>query len=125
MDDIHLYLLRCADGSYYVGLTRRPVAERFSEHVSGLVPGYTSHRRPVHLVYAESFQRLTDAIAAERQIKKWSRAKKEALIRGDFAALKALAKRKGAPRDAPYRALPSSSSGQGSPHERGFRFSGS
>ena len=66
---------------------------RVAEHNAGTLEGYTSTRRPVTLVYSEWFQRITDAIAAERQIKGWSRAKKEALIRGDFATLRALSKR--------------------------------
>jgi putative endonuclease len=56
--------------------------------------GYTARRRPVKLVFHEKFDRITDAIAAERQLKNWSRAKKEALIRGDYDALRALAKSK-------------------------------
>jgi putative endonuclease len=54
---------------------------------------YTFPRRPVKLIFAEHYDRIVDAIAAERRIKGWSRAKKEAYIRGDFAALGALAKR--------------------------------
>jgi putative endonuclease len=58
-----------------------------------ITAGYTATRRPVRLVFSQWFERITDAIAAERQIKGWSRAKKEAVIRGDFEALPALAKR--------------------------------
>jgi putative endonuclease len=58
-----------------------------------LYEGYTSKRRPVVLVYHEHFERITDAIAAERRIKGWSRAKKEALIAGDWPAMQWLAKR--------------------------------
>jgi putative endonuclease len=96
----YVYMLECADGSYYVGLTRRQYLEtRISEHEQGLVPGYTSARRPVKLVWVEHIPRLIDAIAAERRIKGWSRAKKQALIRSDWAALQTLAKRRGgAPR---------------------------
>jgi len=89
-----LYILRCADGSYYVGTARTTLEQRIDEHDSGHFGGYTATRRPVTLVYSDWFDQITDAIAAERQIKGWSRAKKEALIRGDFEALKALAKRK-------------------------------
>jgi putative endonuclease len=64
-----------------------------SEHQLGLYEGYTSKRRPVVLVYHEHFERITDAIAAERRIKGWSRAKKEALIAGDWPAMQWLAKR--------------------------------
>ncbi|MFT5488910.1 MAG: putative endonuclease [Paracoccaceae bacterium] len=66
---------------------------RIAEHNAGKYGGFTSYRLPVKLVYAESFGRITDAIAAERQIKGWGRAKKEALIRGDFGELKTLASR--------------------------------
>ena len=89
-----LYILRCADGSYYTGTTRATLELRLAEHNSGHYDGYTSKRQPVTLVYSQWFERITDAIAAERQVKGWSRAKKEALIRGDFDALKVLAKRK-------------------------------
>lgn len=87
-----VYILRCADGSYYTGITRRSLEERVGEHNSGLIPGYTASRRPVELVFADSFERIDQAIARERQIKGWSRAKKDALIRRDYAALPALAR---------------------------------
>ena len=86
-----VYLLRCGDGSYYVGSTRASLDRRVGEHNSGLLGGYTASRRPVTLVFAQEFDRITDAIAAERQLKGWSRAKKEALIRGDFEMIRALA----------------------------------
>src|ERR1043165_1373946 len=92
-DGAYLYILQCADGSYYCGTARQGLELRIAEHNSGVLGGYTSTRRPVVLVYSDWFQRITDAIAAERQIKRWSRAKKEALIRGDFDALRRLAKR--------------------------------
>jgi putative endonuclease len=66
---------------------------RVHEHNAGAYGGYTSTRRPVTLVYSQWFERITDAIAAERQVKGWSRAKKEALIRGDFGALPELSRR--------------------------------
>ncbi len=89
----YVYILRCADGSFYTGLTRRPVEERASEHNSGLIDGYTARRRPVELVWSEEFHWAADAIAAERRIKKWSRRKKTALIAGDWDALKQAAKK--------------------------------
>jgi len=89
------YMLRCADGSYYVGSARGDDLEpRVAEHQAGARPGYTYTRRPVRLVWSERFDRITDAIAAERKIKGWSRAKKEALIKGDWAQLQLLAKRR-------------------------------
>jgi putative endonuclease len=88
-----LYILRCADGSYHVGTTRTTLEYRLAEHNAGHYGGYTAKRLPVTLVYSQWLDSITDAIAAERQVKGWSRAKKEALMRGDFEALKVLAKR--------------------------------
>jgi putative endonuclease len=90
----HVYILRCADGSYYVGSARLGLDRRVSEHNQGTYGGYTSKRLPVALVWAEHFADITDAIAAERQIKGWSRAKKEALIKGDYVLIRQLAKRR-------------------------------
>ena len=91
-----VYMLRCADGSYYVGTaTGDDLTRRIAEHNSGAYPGYTSTRRSVHLVWSEHFARITDAIAVERQVKGWTRAKKEALIKGDWGRLQQLSKRRG------------------------------
>ena len=90
----YVYRLRCVDGSYYVGSARHGLERRVGEHNEGVYGGYTSTRRPVTLVWADHFQSITDAIAVERQIKGWSRAKKEALIRGDYDAMQILAKRR-------------------------------
>ena len=89
-----VYILLCADGSYYTGLTRKEVDTRVSEHNNGVFGGYTALRRPVRLVYSAYFDLLTEAIETERRIKGWSRAKKAALIRGDYEALSALAARR-------------------------------
>lgn len=89
---VHLYILRCSDGRYYVGTTRGSLERRVAEHNAGTFGGYTAARRPVKLVYRESFARVSDAIAMERRLKGWTRAKKEALIGGDFSALKRLAR---------------------------------
>ncbi len=91
----HVYMLKCADGSYYVGSARLGLDRRISEHNNGTYRGYMSKRLPVTLVWAEHFLNITDAVAVERQIKGWSRAKKEALIRGDYGAIRTLAKRRG------------------------------
>jgi putative endonuclease len=64
------------------------------EHETGAYPGYTFTRRPVQLVWSEHFSRITDAIAVERQLKGWSRAKKKALIRGDWDSIRVLARRR-------------------------------
>jgi putative endonuclease len=93
MDGACLYILRCADGSYYVGTTIVSLDRRVAEHQSGTYDGYTSTRRPVKLVYHQHFPHLENAAAAERQVKGWRRDKKEALIRGDFALLPSLARR--------------------------------
>jgi putative endonuclease len=79
---VYVYMVRCADGSYYVGsATGEDLAPRIDQHNAGAYPGYTFTRRPVVLVWSERFERITDGIAVERQIKGWGRAKKEALIR--------------------------------------------
>jgi predicted GIY-YIG superfamily endonuclease len=88
----HVYIVRCADGSFYVGSTRTSLEARVSQHNDGTFGGYTSRRRPVDLMFHQEFDRISDAIAAERQIKGWTRAKKQALLRGDFAALRVLAR---------------------------------
>jgi putative endonuclease len=90
----HLYIVRCADGRYYCGTARQGLELRVAEHNAGYFGGYTAARRPVTSVFSQWFERFIDAVAAERQVKGWSRAKKEALIRGDFETLKMLAKRK-------------------------------
>ena len=90
-----LYILRCADGSFYVGTTRKDLESRIAEHNTAAFGGYRSTRRPVTLVFAEHFETITDAITAEQQIKGWSRAKKEALIVGNWTRIKTLAKRRG------------------------------
>jgi putative endonuclease len=89
-----LYIVTCSDGSYYVGTTRTELEPRVAEHNTGHFLGYTSKRRPVTLAFSQHFENVSDAISAERQVKGWSRAKKEALMQGDFEALRLLAKRK-------------------------------
>jgi putative endonuclease len=91
----HLYILRCADASYYAGTTVGSLERRVAEHQAGAYDGYTALRRPVELVFHQQFDRWDDAAAAERQVKGWRRDKKEALIRGDFTALPSLARRVG------------------------------
>ena len=88
-----VYILCCRGGSYYVGSARGDLARRVAEHNAGKCDGYTARRRPVELVFHQEFDRVADAVAAERQIKGWRRAKKEALMRGDFALLSQLASR--------------------------------
>jgi putative endonuclease len=97
---VYVYMLRCADGSYYVGsATGDDLAIRVDQHNAGAYKGYTFTRRPVVLVWSEHFDRITDGIAAERQIKGWSRAKKEALLRSDWTRVIELShRRQGQPR---------------------------
>jgi putative endonuclease len=85
--------LRCSDGSHYTGTARSGLEQRIAEHNARTYDGYTAKRRPVTLAYSDWFDQITDAIAAERQVKGWSRAKKKALIRGDFDQLRELSKR--------------------------------
>ena len=87
----HTYILRCADGSYYVGHTD-DLERRIAEHQAGTLGGYTAQRRPVTLLWAQSFQTRDDAFAAERQLKGWSRAKKEAMMTRDWELISILAR---------------------------------
>jgi predicted GIY-YIG superfamily endonuclease len=89
----NIYILQCSDKSYYVGHTNN-LTERNNKHNAGRAVRWTACRLPVHLVYKETFKTLKQAMKRERQIKKWSRAKKEALIRGDTKTLRTLAKKK-------------------------------
>ena len=87
----YTYLLRCNDGSYYAGHTD-DIDQRIAQHQSGALGGYKARRRPVTLVWSDSFMTRDEAFAAERKIKGWSRAKKEALIAGDWALISMLAR---------------------------------
>ncbi len=90
----YVYILKCRDGSYYVGITSN-LWERLLQHQEGFYTEcYTFKRRPVELVFYAEFTNVELAIEKEKQIKKWSRVKKEALINGDFEDLPNLAKKK-------------------------------
>jgi putative endonuclease len=78
----YMYMLVCADGSYYTGSTW-DLQRRLWEHQNGYGANHTAKRQPVELVHCESFDRITDAFRREKQVQGWSRKKKEALIRGD------------------------------------------
>ncbi|MDR6559447.1 putative endonuclease [Arthrobacter pascens] len=84
----YVYMLRCSDKSYYVGSTVN-LEWRLAQHHSGDA-AYTRRRRPVELVWAEEFERIDDAFFREKQVQGWSRAKREALIKGNYAALPGL-----------------------------------
>lgn len=86
------YILRCSDGSYYVGHTDE-VERRLAEHKTGAGSGYTASRQPVQLVWLQEFPTREEAKAAEAQLKKWSRRKKEALIGGRMEELRAAARK--------------------------------
>jgi predicted GIY-YIG superfamily endonuclease len=88
------YMLRCADGSFYVGCTT-DLDQRMGQHSDGTFGGYTSTRRPFQLVWVGETPTIHDAIDFERRIKVWSRAKKEALIREDWASIQLLSSRGG------------------------------
>lgn len=86
------YILKCADGKYYTGSTTS-LDERLNAYQLGVDPfSFTYNRRPVKLVWSESFATELEAAAVERQLKGWSRAKKEALIRGDWDAVHEIVK---------------------------------
>ena len=103
MTNTHVYILRCSDDSYYTGSYRgADIETRVSEHNLGVYKNaYTKRRRPVELIWSESFIRAEDAINLERQIKGWSRKKKEALIKGDWGEMSKLASRRNQPFETP------------------------
>jgi predicted GIY-YIG superfamily endonuclease len=89
----HVYILKCADDSYYVGMTIN-LERRLKEHQKGYRDSsYTSTRRPVELVWSGEMQTRADAIKVEHRIKGWTRAKKEALIRGERKGIHEIVKR--------------------------------
>lgn len=89
---MYVYIVECSDKSYYTGVCKN-LETRIFEHNAGLNNrSYTFKRRPVILKYQTFFNNPNDAIAAEKQIKGWSRAKKEALMREDWDLIKELAK---------------------------------
>jgi len=89
----YVYILKCAGDSYYTGVTSN-IDQRMQQHESAFYPDcYTASRRPVELIFYAEFTNIGFAIDKEKQIKKWSRSKKEALINGDFDQLPNLAKK--------------------------------
>lgn len=94
MREYYVYMLRCQDGSLYIGVTN-DVQKRLEQHQQGSDPlSYTYSKRPVELVYVESFRDVRDAIASEKRMRGWSHEKKEALIQNDIRRLKVLSRRK-------------------------------
>ncbi len=98
MKPFHVYILRCGDGTYYTGHTD-DLAVRMTQHHEGKI-GYTATRKPVELIWAGEFETREGALAFELQIKGWSRAKKEALMAGDWERIQALAASHGGLRQA-------------------------
>jgi putative endonuclease len=93
MKTMYVYILRCSDNSYYVGVTNN-LELRLEQHQQGINPGcYTFSRRPIELAFHEMFNSPEKAIQFEKKIKKWSKAKKESLINGDFENLIPLSKK--------------------------------
>ena len=86
----YMYILRCVDGSYYTGSTKN-LPRRLWQHQNGLGANHTAKRLPVELVYAQPFTRVADAFKREKQVQKWSRAKKESLMSSDWGRLHVLA----------------------------------
>jgi predicted GIY-YIG superfamily endonuclease len=93
MNDFYIYILKCDDNSYYVGHTD-DLEKRISEHESNTYDCYTSTRLPAKVVYTQCFATRGEALDSERQIKKWSRKKKEALIEQNWSEISLLAKKK-------------------------------
>ena len=86
----YMYILECADGSYYTGSTR-DLERRVNQHQKGEGAKYTRKKLPLKLVYMEEFSRIDEAYYREKQVQGWSRKKKQALISGDFDKLPGLA----------------------------------
>ena len=99
----YVYILGCADRSYYTGHTD-DLDRRLAQHAVGQASKYTAKRRPVRLLWAVDCQSREEAFALEKQLQGWSRAKKEALMRGAFDALPGLARgRSGRPEEVTLR----------------------
>ena len=90
----YVYILKCSDDSYYTGVTSNLEQRIFQHNIAFYPDCYTASRRPLFLVFYAEFTDINLAIDLEKQIKKWSRAKKEALINGDYDSLPNLAKKK-------------------------------
>jgi len=88
-----MYILECSDGSYYTGSTTNR-ERRIAEHQAGKGANFTKRRLPVVLRYSENYQLIFEAFNREKQVQKWSRQKKLALINKQFEVLPALSKKK-------------------------------
>ena len=91
MSTFYVYIVECADNSYYTGITNN-IEKRLAEHKRGLVTeSYTYSRRPIKLMFCQAFEDPSTAIEQEKRIKGWTRKKKEALIEGIWGKLRELA----------------------------------
>jgi putative endonuclease len=117
-----VYILRCRDGSYYTGHTDKPLELRLAEHELGRGSDWTRRRRPLQLVWSDATSSRYEALAFERRVKNWSRAKKEALIAGDWERVGYFAR---PPRERPSTSLGTNESlevHETSPDERNSPF---
>ena len=108
------YMLKCSDGRYYTGHTDN-LEFRVAQHETGGFCDFTSRRRPLTLVWSQEFGTRVEALDAERRIKRWSRAKKQALIRGDWASLSYFSR---PPHERPSTSL--GTNGEGGPQPKPF-----
>jgi putative endonuclease len=116
----YMYILECADGSYYTGSTK-DLERRLAQHQAGEGANHTKKRLPVKLVYFEEFQRIDEAFYREKQVQGWGRKKKEALINGDFDKLSHLAKNYTQyPRDVASASSASKESASSASRQSGF-----
>ncbi len=110
MKRYYVYLLRCMDGSYYAGVTNNLERRLWEHNNDPSSQHYTYSRRPVELVWAADYKEIKDAIRFEKQLKGWSRAKKEALIAGDWSEIIRLSNQKNALSGVPSAGGPSAGS---------------
>ena len=90
---LYVYIIQCSDDSYYTGVTHS-LYDRYLHHEQGVDPrSYTFRRRPFKCVYWEIYESPLSAIYREKQIKRWSHAKKKALVQGDIELLRSLSKK--------------------------------
>lgn len=89
----YMYILECSDGTYYTGSTWS-LQKRMEEHRDGMCARYIARRLPAKLVYFEEYERIDEAFNREKQVQRWSHAKKQALIDGKSGGLPELSRKK-------------------------------
>ena len=95
MGNFYVYIIECSDASFYIGVTNN-IQRRLCELSDGASPkSYTFRRRPLKLVHVEEFASILDAISREKQLKRWTRAKKKALITNNTELLQRLSRADG------------------------------